>query len=376
MRIVLLFFLAVWPLAAQTAYETARGHFEAGDYEEAFKGFRKALHEDNDEDACYFIGTMYEHGLGVEQNKTVANEYYKRVAERYKEISEDNRMLQLEKQRRKIYRSFDILEDAEAEETVQQVVESRFSLSAYKTNYLLPFSYRVDGEYANRTAAAYDPLNTEVEFQLSVKLDYYARWFGVDAIYTFGYTQNSFWQLYVKQAYFRENNYNPEIVVSFPVHGRLDDYNIKMFSLSIGHQSNGRGVQNTVDDNGTVTEEDIERAWNYLAGSVLFQTGPLFSELKAWYRLPESPDHNPDLIDYHGYGQLWLRYPVRKHLFSLTWRQNFLTWNGAMELSWSHPIYLRDDMYYYVKVFSGYGESLIDYDNYINKIGIGVAFSR
>jgi phospholipase A1 len=376
MRIVLLFIIAVWPLAAQTPYDTAREHFEAGEYEEAFRGFRRALDEDNDEDACYYIGTMYDQGLGVEQNRTLANGYFKRVADRYKEISEDNRMLALEKQRRKIYRSFDILEDAEAEETVQQIVESRFSLSAYKTNYLLPFSYRANGEYANRTAAAYDPLNTEVEFQLSVKLDYYARWLGIDAIYTFGYTQNSFWQLYVQQAYFRENNYNPEFVVSFPVHGKLDEYNIKIFSLSLGHQSNGRGIQNTVDSNGTVTEEDIERAWNYLSGSVLFQTGPLFSEFKAWYRLPESPDHNPDLIDYHGYGQLWLRYPVRKHLFSLTWRQNFLTWRGAVEASWSHPMYIRDDMYYYVKVFSGYGESLIDYDNYVNKIGIGIAFSR
>lgn len=361
---------------AETAYETAKKQFDAGNYEEAFAGFRKALDEDNDEDACYYIGTMYDRGLGVEQNKTEAVEYYKRVAERYKEISEDNRMLVLEKQRRKIYRSFDILEDDEAEETVQQLVESRFSLTAYQTNYLLPLSQRFEGEYANRTGAAYAPSNTEVEFQLSVKLDYYTDWFGVDAIYTFAYTQNSFWQLYVPQAYFRENNYNPEAFVSFPTHGRLDDYNIKMFSVYLGHQSNGQGVRNIVDDNATIVKEDIERSWNYIAASVFFQTGALFSEFKAWYRLPESPDHNTDLIDYLGYGQLRLRYPIRKHLFALKWRQNFLTGRGAVDASWSHPMLLHEDMYYYVKVFSGYGESLIDYDNNVNKIGIGIAFSR
>jgi phospholipase A1 len=48
---------------------------------------------------------------------------------------------------------------------------------------------------------------------------------------------------------------------------------------------------------------------------------------------------------------------------------------GAQKLSWSFPILHYPYLKGYVQYFSGYGESLIDYDHYVNRIGIGVALT-
>ncbi len=52
---------------------------------------------------------------------------------------------------------------------------------------------------------------------------------------------------------------------------------------------------------------------------------------------------------------------------------------GAAELNWTFPLpefLSSENSYGLIQIFSGYGNSLIDYDQEINKIGFGVAFSR
>ncbi len=51
-------------------------------------------------------------------------------------------------------------------------------------------------------------------------------------------------------------------------------------------------------------------------------------------------------------------------------RHNPKTGKGAVMLEWTHPI--ANHYRGYIQFFSGYGESLIDYDTHINRIGIGV----
>lgn len=48
---------------------------------------------------------------------------------------------------------------------------------------------------------------------------------------------------------------------------------------------------------------------------------------------------------------------------------------GAVELVWGFPLWDYPYLQGYVQYFSGYGESLIGYNQYVNRIGIGLAWT-
>ena len=48
---------------------------------------------------------------------------------------------------------------------------------------------------------------------------------------------------------------------------------------------------------------------------------------------------------------------------------------GAGELGWLFP-FGKSGVYGYVKYFTGYGESLINYNRYTDKVGIGFAILK
>ena len=92
--------------------------------------------------------------------------------------------------------------------------------------------------------------------------------------------------------------------------------------------------------------------------------------------MPESStkDDNPDITDYCGYGKLSALYRWRGNTFSGSVRGNLRTGKGAVEAGWFSPP-LLGPLRGYVQVFSGYGESLIDYNWNQTTIGVGVALS-
>jgi phospholipase A1 len=51
-------------------------------------------------------------------------------------------------------------------------------------------------------------------------------------------------------------------------------------------------------------------------------------------------------------------------------RHNFSTDRGAVQLSWAFP--LAGHIKGYAHLFSGYGQSLIDYNYYQNMLGLGL----
>ena len=91
---------------------------------------------------------------------------------------------------------------------------------------------------------------------------------------------------------------------------------------------------------------------------------------KAWYPFNYKED-NPDITDYYGYGSLTGIYKWRGHSFSLMGRGNLSKGKGAAELTWMSPR-LLGPLRLYVQGFTGYGESMIDYDVKTNRIGVGV----
>ena len=86
---------------------------------------------------------------------------------------------------------------------------------------------------------------------------------------------------------------------------------------------------------------------------------------------------NPDLTDYLGHYELSASYKWDEHVFSVMSRNNLESGfeKGAVELSWSFPLGSWPYMKGYVQYFNGYGESLIDYNQRVNTIGIGISLT-
>jgi len=382
-------YLIVWWWLAAAAFgvilipvEDAVALYDRGQYAKAYEAFTE-LAEHGSRDAALYLGKMYEQGLGVPKDIAKAEQWYKTAAQRYYNDEHLTEKGEFDTRREEIYRSLDRIEnDPEAERTVQQHSRLLFGFNAYKDNFFMPFGY------ADRSYPSYVPsdryLQYEAEFQYSFSVDLLSNLFGVGEIYGAAMTQHGFWQVYSPSSPFREINYNPELYVLFPLMGGGDAIGLKSVTVTFSHMSNGQGNISLLDVNRSQYPEldpnwlkNRSRSWNYVSTVLSFQFSQLFADLTLWARTDfAGSDDNPKLLDYLGYGQLDLSYVTGASKFGLMTRLNPATGYGAVQASWSYPVYGRDSIYWYIKVFSGYGESLIDYDRHVNKASIGFSFFR
>eukprot|EP01029_Cantina_marsupialis_P025166 TRINITY_DN66200_c0_g1_i1.p1 TRINITY_DN66200_c0_g1~~TRINITY_DN66200_c0_g1_i1.p1 ORF type:complete len:338 (-),score=27.78 TRINITY_DN66200_c0_g1_i1:192-1058(-) len=256
--------------------------------------------------------------------------------------------------------TLDDFDDKETKQTVVQMLANSFDLYPYQENYLMPFSYDTKKRKDGRE-------QTEVKFQLSVKKPIVTNLFNMNETINFGYTQTSWWQLYNDSAPFRETNYKPEVFIEIP-YGKKNKTALKGFKFGLLHESNGQG-------------EDKSRSWNRLYLTSYFQAGNLFIAPRVWYRLPESEseDDNPDIQKYLGYGDLTLMYPYKDHTFKLLLRNNLRMSDdnkGFAQLDWTFPMFGSKSTFGFLQLSSGYGDSLIDYDQEVNRISFGISLSR
>ena len=347
-------------LFASTEFEEAYLVYESGDYNSSIKLFHELVAQHNDHDAAYLLGRMYERGEGCEADEELSHAWYKVSSRGYYYQLRHQTTRSLDKEQEKLYESLQRSDDIITQNTIRQYTQSLYSLKPHAATYFLLASYKHGEPYPDTNGHPAKQLETE--FQISLKFNYASNLFGFGEIYSIGYTQKSFWQLYSDSAYFRETNYNPEAFVTFPIHNIVSIDYLKAVRLSFEHQSNGRGGAQ-------------ERSWNYLSSSFYFQYKAIFAEVKLWHRLPDPTDYNPDLLEYLGHGHLQFMLPYRQHLAKLLLRSSFHG-KSAVEVNYSHPVFGRDDLFVYLKAFSGYAESLIDYNHKVNKIGLGFSISR
>lgn len=246
-----------------------------------------------------------------------------------------------------------------------------FTLMSHANNYILLAAYNFQGWDASRFEEfyGYDNLEAddlEVQFQLSIKTPLAVNLFDTQLDIYAGYTVNSYWQFYNSDASspFRETNHEPEVWLQH----RPEEFQILGFTntvngIGLNHMSNGQGGS-------------LSRSWNRMYGFFAFERGNMAVLLKPWMRIEEDSedDDNPDITDYYGHGELWLTYSHQKHTFSFMTRNNLESGfsKGAVELGWSFPLFDYPYLKGYIQYFSGYGESLIDYDRYVNRIGVGL----
>ena len=342
-------------LFGATPFEDAYEVYKAEDFKKSLEMFRKLVERDTDYDAAYILGFMYENGEGCEVDIKKSQEYYKLSSRGYYWQIKHDPSRDIKKEQKKLYESLEKSDNERTQATIRQYTQSLYNIKAHGANYFLPISYRANGTYPD--TYGHKALHVETEFQLSIKYDYAANLLGLNEIYSIGYTQLSFWQLYADSAFFRETNYNPEAFITVP----LQTEYLKAIRVAFAHQSNGRGGEE-------------ERSWNYIRASFYFQTAFFFTELRLWKDVL-SLEYNPELMHYLGYGEIEFVLPYKEHILKLRSRNTFSD-KRATEVNYSYPLFGSKDVFLYVKAFSGYGESLVDYDKSVDKFGFGFSISR
>jgi phospholipase A1/A2 len=238
-------------------------------------------------------------------------------------------------------------------------------ITFHRSNYGLMFSYNDDPNPAPLQEV--DPAKTlvkpEVAFQLSFKARLWRDMFGKDICLWGAYTQRSFWQLYNfdDSSPFRETDYEPELLLNFGTRYRVLGFDGRFVQIGFNHQSNGQS-------------EPLSRSWNRLVANAGIERGRLSLLFKAWVRFHDAEDDNPGLTHYMGNGELWAYYFIGKHRLGLMVRDNlnFRENRGAIQAEWSFPLFAM--VAGYVQYFLGYGESLLDYDHRVHRVGIGFVF--
>ncbi len=262
-------------------------------------------------------------------------------------------------------------------ERERAALDNRSVLIAHKRNYILPLTYAKQpnddvfevgsGDFGS------DLDNLEMQFQLSLKAPLTEGLFTeTDALYV-GFTVRAFWQAYNSDisSPFRETNYEPELFWVTAVPWKIFGGDASLFALGLSHQSNGRG-------------QLFSRSWNRIYASVVWERQRYVFHFKTWWRIPEDEkvdpldakgDDNPDIEDYMGNFEFTTAYRKNDYEVSVMLRNNLESDNnrGAVQVDWTFPLKRR--FRGYVQYFNGYGESLIDYNAHIERIGIGILLS-
>jgi len=244
-------------------------------------------------------------------------------------------------------------------------------ITSHRRNYFLPISY-VDkpNDAPFRELLTDDPIdNLEAKFQISFKAPIFSNVFKKKDAVHFGFTLQSYWQMYNSDlsSPFRETNYQPEIFYSIQNDLKIGEWVNRATMFGIEHQSNGR-------------TQGFSRSWNRIYADFIFEKDNWVISFRPWYRIPEKEktdinqpdgDDNPDIDKYMGHFELASVYRWNEQNISLMLRNNLRSTNrGAFQLDWSFPMGSRFKGY--VQYFNGYGESLIDYDHSVQRLGFGV----
>lgn len=246
-----------------------------------------------------------------------------------------------------------------------------FRFLEYQPMYIMPFRFTDVPTEQPRSLNLNRPIpehrdyqQVEVKFQVSMKAKILQDAFDKGDVWV-AYTQQSHWQMYNGQLSrpFRELNYEPELIFTYPLNFSAGKFKMRMVGLSVNHQSNGK-------------EASHSRSWNRFILIGIFQYKDLLINARFWKRFTEKPieDNNPQIEDYLGRCEIAAIYPFRKNVFSVRLRNNlrFSPNRSHLELSWLYPI--SRDLRLFVQATHGYADSLIDYNYKQTTIGVGFTF--
>lgn len=250
----------------------------------------------------------------------------------------------------------------------EKLSANSFSITFHAPNYILPYYYTAspyNSAYTGNTPGDESLKKSEIKYQFSFKVPVWRRMFNLPSTLYIAYTQMSYWQAYDKRAFFRETDYAPEVFISNDINFLLlRQLRFNLLNIGLIHQSNGFG-------------NALERSWNRFYIGAVASTDHWAVSIKPWYIFHDSTyeRQNRNMAKYMGYGSIGVAYKHINQVFSIEAR-NVIESHGkrpGVTLAWSFPItpFIKG----YIQGFTGFGQSLIEYNHRTNSIGLGIGLS-
>ena len=188
-----------------------------------------------------------------------------------------------------------------------------------------------------------------------------------------GYTSQSSWQLFNSEISrpFRNTDHEPEIFYVYPTTAQLPfGWKWRYTGIGLVHQSNGQS-------------DPLSRSWNRYYAMTGFELDNRWSvNAKFWKRISETAekDNNPDIQNYIGRAELKVGWHVNpSNWLGVTARGSLNgSGKGSGRVEWMHTLGHgwmggKSNLRLHAMVFSGYGDSLIDYN--FKRTVLSVGFS-
>lgn len=187
----------------------------------------------------------------------------------------------------------------------------------------------------------------------------------------FGYTQQSYWQFFNRRLSrpFRTTDHEPELIYVHPTDAKLPGgWRLRYSGAGLVHQSNGQTLP-------------LSRSWNRVYLMTGLEKGNDFNvQARAWQRLPEgnARDDNPGISDYVGRAEVAGTWRFKTlHTLGATVRTPLDSIHrGSVRLEWMRPLGHRTDavgLRLHTQLFTGYGDSLIDYNRRRTVLSVGLS---
>lgn len=202
--------------------------------------------------------------------------------------------------------------------------------------------------------------NSDVKFQISIAQKLTRSVLPWHTYIFLMYTQKTFWNVFEKSLPMHDLNFNPGIGWSKPFFNK--DRYVGKLTLLLEHESNGR-------------DSIQSRSWNRISigGSVLIDPW-IMVHGKMWIPIIDG-QNNRDILNYCGIYQTGVEIatPDRKFIWDITfvkrkgWNLNF---NTIFEFSWR--FHKKSNQYFFLQYYNGYGESLLDYNQFHSRLRAGI----
>lgn len=261
-----------------------------------------------------------------------------------------------------------------SEPSIDQNMQTSRTIEDNSSNFLTNFSG------SDPIYFIYGGNQSDAKFQLSFKyrlidqegsIARYAPW--VSGLHL-GYTQTAFWNLSSESSPFSDTIFQP----SFFYEKHFENIN---FISSDAHASIAGGIEHQSNGKGGLDSKSLN--FFYVEPSITY---PLFNDLELDLKFRVLTyvgdlSDNPDIRDFRGNGSISIGIGDPEALmFNSEIRGNISTGKGNLVFDISYPLdkllYNNLDLYLFGQLYSGYGESLINYNQKDTSVRFGIALHR